>query len=188
MGNTFDNLGIEWVLGGSLASSIAGEPRATMDIDMAVRMGRADVDAFVEAVQSEYFVSDTMIFRAIEHSSSFNLLHSQSILKIDVFVLGDSPLDRHQMQRRQLVTVDIGEPVELWVGTIEDQILRKLDWFRQGGEVSDRQWRDIIGIITVQQARIDHAYLQMAAAESDLVSLLLRAVQDSGGRPDLRLE
>lgn len=178
IGDTFDALGIEWVLGGSLASSMAGEPRATMDIDMAVRMGRDQVNPLVEAVRADYFVSDTMILRAVENSSSFNLLHSHSVLKIDVFVLGDGPLDRHQMERRQLVEVDVGGPIQLWVGSAEDQILRKLDWFRQGGEASDRQWRDILGILNVQRTRIDHLYLRTAAIESHLEALLARALAE----------
>jgi hypothetical protein len=176
IGDTFDALGIDWVLGGSLASSMAGEPRATMDIDVAVRMGRDHVNPLIAAVGADYFVSETMMLRAVEDSSSFNLLHSNSVLKIDVFVLGDSPLDRHQMERRQLVEVDVGGPIRLWVGSVEDQILRKLDWFRQGGETSDRQWRDVLGILKVQRTRIDHSYLRAAAIESHLEGLLARAL------------
>ena len=174
IGAILDDLGLDWVLGGSLASSLVGEPRATLDIDVAVVLERRNVEALVAAVRADYYVSEPMVLEAIEHGSSFNLLHFGTGFKIDVFVLTDDPLDRRQLAGRQTVTLDDGTTI--YVGSPIDQVLRKLRWFQSGGGVSDRQWRDVLAILTVQAQRIDHAELLAAADQLGLGPLATRAI------------
>jgi len=171
-----DRLGIPYVLGGSLASSIIGEPRATADIDVAIRMELPDIDRLIDALGAEYYVSREA---AVEGRTSFNLIHLESVQKVDLFVLGDELLDRRQLERRRRVTLAQGSNESIWIGSPEDQVLRKLAWYRAGGEVSDRQWRDIVGILAVQHDRIDRTDLEQAAAELHLADLLVRAFQDA---------
>lgn len=173
-----DELGIAYVVGGSFASSLVGEPRATADIDVAVLLTVADAARVVEAVQGEFYVSGEAAAEAVRRHSWFNLIHLASMLKVDLFVLGDDLLDRRQLGRRRRVTV--GE-VELWVGAPEDQVLRKLSWYRLGGETSDRQWRDIVAILAVQRDRLDAVDLRSTARALGLDDLLERAVQEAAG-------
>ena len=179
IGRLLDSLGVRWVLGGSLASSVVGEPRSTMDVDVAVVLDFADVDALVAAVEGEYYVSAPMVRDAIARHSSFNLIHFESGMKIDLFPLGDDPLDVRQIERREQVEVLPG--VLVWVGTPEVQVLRKLRWYRLGGEVSERQWRDVVAILQVQGTRIDHAQLLADAGPLGLADLLDRALADAAG-------
>jgi hypothetical protein len=172
-------LGIDWVLGGSLASMIIGEARLTNDIDIAIEVGGVDPDEIAASFQDSYYVDAEMIRDAVARTSSFNLLHLASGIKVDLFVLGADVLDRRQLDRRRLVSVqDVegGRSVAVWIGSAEDQILRKLRWYRLGGEVSDRQWRDVEAIVAVQGDRLDREDLVATAAMvglSDLVSRLL---------------
>lgn len=176
IGAILDDVGLDWVLGGSLASSLVGEPRATLDIDVAVLLERRNVEALVAAVRADYYVIEPMVLEAVEHGSSFNLLHFGTGFKIDVFVLTDDALDRRQLAGRQTVTLDDGTTI--WVGSPIDQVLRKLRWFQSGGEVSDRQWRDVMAILTVQAQRIDHAELLAAADQLGLGPLATRAIAE----------
>jgi hypothetical protein len=174
-----DRLGISYVLGGSLASSLVGEPRATVDIDLAIRLGAADVDRLLAELGAAFYVSEEAALAAVRRHASFNAVHLASVQKVDFFVLGDGLLDRRQLERRRRVVL-VEEPrQELWVTSDEDQVLRKLDWFRAGAGVSDRQWRDVVGILAVQAEHIDRADLEAAAAELGLDELLARAFLDA---------
>ena len=182
IGGTLDQLGVPWVLGGSMASSFAGEPRATMDVDVAVRMSANDVTALIAAVTPHFYASEPMIRSAVASRSSFNLIRLADSMKVDVFVLGDDLLDRRQLERRQLVSIPTATgSTDIWVGAPDDQILRKLRWFRDGGEASDRQWRDVIGLLRVQAGRIDLTELVATADQLALGDLARRAVAEGAG-------
>ncbi len=180
MGRIFDSIDVPWVLGGSMASSIAGEPRSTMDIDMAVRLDLGGGRRFVDLVTPDFYVSLDMIRDAVARRSSFSILQYESMMKVDVFVLGDDLLDRRQMDRRRRVVLMDPPGLAVWVGSIEDQVLRKLRWFRMGHEVSDRQWRDVLGILTVQATAIDLEDVQHVASLLGLDDLLHRALIEAG--------
>ena len=170
-----DDLGIPYVLGGSLASSIVGEPRATADVDLAIRIAEENVAPLVRALEPEFYVSEDAALDAVHRLASFNLVHLETVQKVDLFVLGDDLLDRRQLEGRTRVLVSEDPPRELWVGSAEDQILRKLSWYLAGGEVSDRQWRDVIGILEVQRGRLDTETLRSVASDLDFSELLERA-------------
>ena len=171
-----DDLGIPYVLGGSLASSLMGEPRATADVDMAIRIAKEDIAPLVRSLEPEFYVSEEAALDAVHRHASFNVIHLETVQKVDLFVLRDGQLDRGQFEGRRRIQVIDDPPCELWVGSAEDQILRKLSWYRAGGEVSDRQWRDVIGILAVQRGRLDMESLRSVADEVDLSDLLELAV------------
>jgi len=175
-----DSLAIPYVLGGSLASSLVGEPRTTLDLDFAIRLRSEDVAPLLAALGTEYYVSSEAVQSAVARTASFNIVKLDSVEKVDLFVLGDGLLDRRQLARRQRLVVSESPRRELWVGSPEDQVLRKLDGYRAGGGVSDRQWRDVLGILAVQAARLDRADLESAAADLGLAELLARAFQEAG--------
>lgn len=174
-----DALGIPYVLGGSLASSLVGEPRATADVDMAIQLRPAQVPALVRAFEREFYVDEGAAREAVRRNASFNIVHLDSVQKVDLFVLGDELLDRRQLAGRFRIRVRENPPRDLWVGSVEDQIARKLSWYRAGGGTSDRQWRDVIGILTVQRGRLDLEMLRAVATELDLSELVERAIRES---------
>ena len=171
----FDDVGLRYVVGGSIASSLMGEPRSTVDIDIAVSIDGPRVEPLLDACAADFFVPVEFAREAIATRSSFNLIERSGALKVDVFVLGDDLLDRNQMARRVQVTPsDLVAPI--WVTSAEDQVLRKLDWFVRGGSTSDRQWRDIVGLLRIQAGHLDLDYLRMTANAIDLASDLERAI------------
>jgi len=176
IGALLDSIDVPWVLGGSLASSLVGEPRSTVDIDLAILLDADRIDRFVGLFADDYYLDSEMVADAIERNSSFNLLQPSTGTKVDMFVLGDDLLDPRQIANRVPVEVERGRT--LWVGHPMDQILRKLRWFEAGGEVSDRQWRDAVSILRVQGDRIDHGELLAIAADLDLAEIAQRALAD----------
>lgn len=174
-----DDLGVPYALGGSIASSFIGEPRSTVDVDVAIRLEAELVDDLLRRAGASFYLPEEAARRAIEAHESFNLLDTETAMKVDLFVVGDSLLDRMQIERRIPVQVP-GFSTALWVTSPEDQVLRKLAWFRSGGSVSDRQWRDVVGILRVQAPTIDVAYLQRTALEVDLHRELAAALTKAG--------
>jgi hypothetical protein len=106
VGEVFNDLDVPWVLGGSIASSLVGEPRSTVDIDVAVRLAQAKLDALIAELREEFLVDRDEALRAIRQRGSFDALYLPSVLKIDVFVLGDDPLDVAQVERRRQYVVE----------------------------------------------------------------------------------
>ena len=171
-----DAMRIQYTIGGSLASSFAGEPRATVDIDIVVALEERHVEALVAALSAEFYVEVDALRRAIRTRSSANLIHQATQLKVDLFVAGGTPLDAGQIARRQ--QVELGDGRRLYVHPPEDILLQKLRWYRRGGEVSDRQWRDIAAIVRVQGGRLDRQYLRQGAETLGVSDLLDRALAE----------
>ncbi|MGI9017202.1 MAG: hypothetical protein ACR2HR_08895 [Euzebya sp.] len=165
--------GLQVVIGGSVASSLVGEPRATVDLDVAISAMADPADALLAAFDDGYYISDIAVREATRRCSSFNVIHLETMQKVDIFILGSGALDTAQMTRRQLV--EVGGDITLPIGAAEDQILRKLWWYRLGEETSERQWRDVVGILRIQQGRLDERHLDDIAAAEGLSDLLNRA-------------
>jgi hypothetical protein len=173
--------GLQYVVGGSVASSVSGEPRTTMDVDFVVAISEADVDRVVERLAPAFYIDAGAIRRAIRQRSTVNIIHQQTGIKVDLFVAGGGPLDHRQLQRRRRVQVSEG-PRYLYVHTPEDILLQKLRWFRMGGETSDRQWRDILGLLIVQGQNLDLNYVRDGAEAVAVADLLARATREATER------
>ncbi len=174
-----EDRGLRYVMGGSLASSVSGEPRSTLDIDVMVDLPLTAIDGLVAALGSDFYADAAALARAVRDRSSANIIHLPSATKVDLFIMGATAIEPRQMERRRTVTVatgQAGEAAQLYVYTPEDILLQKLRWYRLGGETSDRQWRDVLGIVLVQGDRLDLDYLRMSASAIDVLDLLERAV------------
>lgn len=173
----FDELQVPWAIGGSFASTVYGEPRATNDIDVVAALRATDVTDFIRKLGERFYADEAAIRSAVVSRDSFNIIDERSFLKVDVFVPAPGPLGEGQLtRRRQYPIPPNGLPV--FVLGPEDTVLQKLRWFRLGGETSDRQWRDILGVIRLTE--LDVAYMRELAGEGDLLQLLDRALLESG--------
>lgn len=178
---TLEDLGLSYHLGGSIASSVHGTPRQTRDIDLAVDLPLSAVAAFVGRLQGEFYLDDERIRSAVQRKASFNLIHLGTALKIDIFVRKGEPFDRSEFQRHAPYRLVQDPPRDVMVTSAEDIILRKMLWYRQGNEVSDRQWSDILGVLKAQGERLDQDYLRYWAGELVVEDLLQRALADADG-------
>jgi len=176
VGGVLDALGIRHTIGGSIAASFAGEPRSTIDIDFVVALERSLVAPLVAALP-DFYVAEEALYRAVESHGTANLIHQETQLKVDLFVAGGTPLDHQQLARRQRVEIRPGQVI--YIHPPEDILLQKLRWYRLGHAVSDRQWRDIIGIIRTQRDRLDRGYLGANAPMLDVAADLARALRES---------
>ncbi|RJP67664.1 MAG: hypothetical protein C4539_10050 [Ignavibacteriales bacterium] len=176
----FDELGISYYVGGSIASSAYGIARATMDVDFISNMNFFQIKPLVEKLKTEFFIDEFMISDSIKTSSSFNLIHLETMLKIDVFILKDISFHKTAFERKRKDTLILeDESIEIYLSSPEDIILNKLEWFRMGGEISERQWLDILGVIKVQGDNLDVKYLSNWAKELSLNDLLVKALKES---------
>jgi hypothetical protein len=174
-----DELQFVYALGGSLASSLVGEPRTTLDVDIVVVVNERSVEPLLERLAKDLYVPVDIARSAVRSGSSFNVIDVANGIKADLFVAGSGILDQSQIERRVRVQLP-GADDGIWVTSPEDQVLRKLDWYRLGGRVSDRQWRDVVGIIRAQAGSLDRVFLRDTAQLVDLLEDLDAAIAEAG--------
>jgi len=175
-----DPLEIPYYVGGSVASSAYGIPRTTMAADLVADLPSNQVDEFAALLQPDFYADAATMREAIARGRSFNLIHYKSAYKFDIFPPRHDGYSRREFSRRQFMKIrSVGpEPIECAVATVEDTILRKLEWYRAGGETSERQWNDLRGILQVSGARLDRAYLYEWARSLKVDQLLDRLLSE----------
>ena len=142
---------MDYHIGSSVASSFYGVARATLDVDLIVNFPPQQIEPFVQQLKTMYYVDAEMIREAVQRRSSFNLIHLETMIKIDIFVNKDQAFDREVFRRVQHVPLeDEPDPRNIALASPEDVLLRKLEWYKGGGEVSERQWNDVLGMLKVQ--------------------------------------
>jgi hypothetical protein len=166
---------VQCALGGSLASSIHGVPRFDLNADVAAEPFPNQAAAFVQGFGPDYYVSLAAVQEAIRRRSSFNVIHLPTAFKVDVFVRRDRPFDQSVLQRRLAIPAPDAPGETIDIVAPEDIILLKLEWYRLGGEISDRQWGDVLGVLRVQAGRLDDAYLDHWATDLGVADLLAKA-------------
>jgi hypothetical protein len=175
----FEQLGIPYVIGGSFASTVYGRVRTTLDVDIVASMKSNHIDVFVQALASAFYIDEVMIRSAIAHRTSFNLIHLETMFKVDIFLPKGRPFEQQQIARRVKRVIDEESGREVYFATPEDTILSKLEWYRLGGEQSEVQWRDVQAILRQRLAQLDIEYLRNSAQEMGLKDLLKRSLEES---------
>jgi len=179
---SLDELAIPYVVGGSLASSVYGIPRATQDVDLVADLELDQVDAFTASLVADFYVDAGMIIDAIKRRASFNVVHLATMYKADIFVKQGDSWSRGQFTRARLEQFEVDErTITIRFSSPEDTLLHKLIWYKLGNEISDRQWGDVLGVIKVQGQLLDNVYLDTWADALDVVGLLGRARREVGG-------
>jgi hypothetical protein len=173
-----DKLKIPYLIGGSLASAIYGLARTTMDSDIVADVKFEHATLLDQILKDDFYISINAIQDAVTRRGSFNIIHLKTMFKVDIFVMKSRPFDQMQFQRRvkQIVTND--PPHTIYIASAEDTVLAKLEWFRQGGEVSERQWKDILEVLKIQMGRLDMPYLQYWADDLEVFDLLEKALKE----------
>ena len=175
----FDSLKIAYALGGSLASGIHGITRYTSDADVTVEPFDGLEGRLVASFGPDFYLSAEAIRQALRDRSTFNIISTSVGFKVDVFVRKDRPFERSLMDRRVSATMADAPDRPISVVSAEDSILLKLEWYRLGGEVSEQQWSDILGVMRIQSDRLDQAYLDHWSAELGVADLLDSARRDA---------
>ena len=172
--DVLEALGVRYFIGGSLASAVQGVARATLDADVIADLRAEHIEPLTHSLGEQFYFDVDTIRNAVARRSTFNLIHLRTMFKVDVFVSKGRPFDRAQLERRVLQILTADPQRSLYLASPEDTILAKLDWYRQGGEISDRQWRDVIGVLAAQHGRLDESYLRDWADQLGLRDLLRR--------------
>lgn len=173
--SVLDKLGIDYFVGGSIASALHGEPRYTQDADLVVRLRAGHIGALVSTLQEHFYVSETALLEAVQRRTSSNLVHFQSAFKVDLMISKERAFEKSRFERR--VRLPAGAH-QFWVASAEDMVLVKLEWFRVGGEVSEKQWRDVLALLLTSAP--DQAYLDEWAQQLMVGDLLEKARLQSG--------
>lgn len=181
---TFERMGIDYVVVGSFASSARGYARATADVDLIADVREDQVPLLAAALADAFYLDERAIRRAIADLRSFNLIHLDSMFKVDVFVSPPEGFRRQQLRHRRREIVRSEPEQSVYLATAEDTILAKLQWYEQGGRVSERQWSDVLGVLQVQAGRLDLEYLRSTARDLGLADLLGLALGQSESHGD----
>jgi hypothetical protein len=173
-------LDVPYLIGGSLASAVHGVVRATLDTGLVADLRLEHAEPLAQALGETFYVDVAVIHDAIRHRSSFNLIHLETMFKVDVFIPKQRAFDRAQFERRTKQVIATDPERTAYVASAEDIVLAKLEWYQMGGQVSERQWRDVLGVLKVQGNRLDLAYLQRGADELGVADLLTSALAEAG--------
>ena len=177
--NVFEQLGVRYVISGSLASTLYGMVRTTQDSDIVAEMRAEHVQPFVAALKDEFYIDEEMIAESTRKHSSFNIIHRETMFKVDVFIPRPSPFLQSQLARAQTQTFFFETKLSAKFASPEDTVLSKIQWYRLGGEVSDRQWRDVLGVLKVRAGELDADYLRQWAGALHVGDLLERALKEA---------
>ena len=173
-----EDLGIPYLIGGSVASSIFGVPRLTIDVDLVANIRPGQVRLFVSRLTPDYYIDEDSVKDAIRRRSSFSVVHFGTSIKVDIFIPKTRLFDQEEMRRFEPKMLE-GSDRPFNVASPEGTILNKLEWYKMGGGVSDRQWNDILGVLKVRGTTLDMQYLRHWANALSVADLLESALEDA---------
>lgn len=179
--NLLEELNIPYYIGGSIASSSLGISRGTMDVDVITNLNTMHVERIVQQLNEEYYVDGEMIKDAIQHKSTFNVIHHQTSYKIDFFIAKSTEYQQgifERITRKKLVDKD--DDIEVFICAPEDVVLTKLIWYKERGGTSEKQWNDILGVLKIQRNNLDLEYLLHWAEKLSVKFELNKVLNDAG--------
>ncbi len=162
----FEELGVPCIVGGSVASSLHGIPRATQHVDIVARLSMLQIPKLLARLADRYYIDEGAVRSAVRRGSSFNIIHLDTMYE--------------EFSRAEEVVIDPESGATLRVADAADIILQKLIWYEIGNRVSERQWGDIIGVIKVSRETLDMPYLLSWATKKNLLALLEKAFAQAG--------
>ena len=175
--HVLEEMGVGYMLVGSYASGVLGEPRLTLDIDVVIKLVPEDIPVLARAFPGpEFYFDPTAAHDVMQHGGTFNVIHPSSGNKIDFIGYQESSWSRQQLYNRRRTR--ILDDLEAYIASPEDVILSKMQFYHEGGH--EKHLRDITGILRVQQEAIDREYIAQWAAELSVTEVwhaILRRLQ-----------
>ncbi len=159
-----ERIGVAYMLTGSMAMNYYAQPRMTRDIDFVIEVEPADSVKLVAAFEPDYYVPKDSLEDAIATRGMFNLLHLDSVIKIDLVVRKDDPYREFEFGRRASIALS---GFNVWIVSKEDLILSKLVWAKAGE--SELQRRDVRNLLSTDS---DLEYLRQWAVKLSVDDLL----------------
>lgn len=174
----FESINIPYYVSGGVASSIHGEPRSTRYLDLVILVQPDQIDLLVTTLEIAGYYCPAGAVENLKQGCErmLNITHTETIGNADFYISDSSPFAVSQMARRILPDLDGIPP--FWVASPEDMILQKLRWGQSSQ--SEKQWRDVLGILKLQAQSLDYTYLMQWAEHLDLVDTLSRALTEAG--------
>ncbi len=170
-----ERMRVRHYLCGSLASSLHGVPRATNDADLVAELALEDRERLQLELGARFYVDPEEFASAVKTERSFNLIDEVELAKVDVFCVRDAGYQAAAFARTVKLELEHDDPFsQVAVASAEDTVIAKLLWYRKGGEVSDRQWADVQGVLLAQRSGLDLAYVRKWCEHFGLSDLLER--------------
>jgi hypothetical protein len=183
VGQALESLGASWYVGGSVASSVHGIPRATQNADIVATLRPGQGRELAMLLGEDFYVDGDTAEQAIRARRSFNVIHLATMFKVDIFVSPGDAYSRRAMESRLVRVVSESPPLSLPVATAEDTVAHKLFWFRRADERSDKQWRDLVGVLKTLGMDLDPTRLRLACTDLGVDDLVDRALEAAGIQP-----
>jgi hypothetical protein len=180
--DVLDALNVPYLIGGSFASSVYGTYRATADVDLVADLTFDHVEPLVKALRKQFYIDAEAVRDAIRYRRSFSAIHLTTMFKVDVFIPQRRPYSQTQLDRRVKHVIWPEPECSVYLASAEDNVLAKLEWYRMGGEVSERQWRDVLGVLKAQSTKLDVGYLRQWAAALNIADLLENALIETANK------
>ncbi len=159
---------VPYMITGSIAANFFAVPRMTRDIDIVIELSAQDVDRLYGLFEQGFYIDRDMVIEAVRQGGMFNIIHLQSVFKIDFIVRKNDPYRIEEFKRRMRVAVG---DLSLFITAPEDLVLSKLRWAKEGQ--SELQLRDAANLLG-QAKDLDIAYLERWAKHLDVADLYAR--------------
>ena len=172
----FERLDIEYYVTGGIAAVTYGEPRLTQDVDIVLNLAPQDIDLLVAALESEGFYVPGVEDVKSGRMKTLSITHQETIARADLVLAQSERFDVLKFERRHLI--EIPQRGAIYLVSAEDLILNKLRWRRQSQ--SEKQWRDVLGILKTQGEKLDFGYLATWAEQLQVDDDLAQAFVEAG--------
>ena len=183
VGEALRSIGADWHVGGLVANSVHGTPRATQGADIVAALRPGHGERLAELLGEAFYIDADTAEIAIRSRRSFNVIHLETMFRVDVFVHRQDAYGVRAMADRLLRVVSDETPISLPVATPEDTEAHKPCWYRRADEKSEKQWRDLIGVLKTLRGRIDEARLRIARSDLEVDDLVVGALESAGAVP-----
>lgn len=159
--------GVSYMLTGAFAVNYYGKARLTHDIDLVVQISLDDADKVVSLFQDEFYVALEGIIDAVKHGTMFNLIHPETGIKIDCWMLKHKEYDELSFSRKRR---EIIFDQKMYISSPEDLIITKLDWYKKSE--TQKHYEDVVGIFEIQEGKLDIDYIKKWAAHLSFLNIV----------------